>query len=168
MSHDHFGTQREPASEIRMLAENLPIVIVPMEVSFNDQGHLKIRWDRVSVDRLVVRVVDVVHFNVILREVVLVNTDLDSHGVLTDIRAVRVLYHALRQSLRRDRVLVDEVSWLDAVRATVALELTEVLRRELRRNLILAESTKPKPLIDNLVPPFFEMSLGRTSSTKAS
>ena len=121
MSHNCFCTEREPASEIRILAENLPIVIVPMEISFNDQGHLKISWDRIAVDRLVVRVVNVVNFNVILREVVLVYTDLDSHGILTDIRTVRVLYHALRQSLRCDCVLVDEMCGLDAVRATVAL-----------------------------------------------
>ena len=90
MSHLLHCTDREPASEIRMLAERLLIIVIPVEIGLDNQRHLKVGGDRVAVNRLVIGVVDVVNLDLILSEVVFVHTRLDSHRVLANAGTVSV------------------------------------------------------------------------------
>ena len=121
-----------------MLAESLSVVVVPMEVSIDDQWNLHVAWYGVAVDRLVVRVVYVVHFDLVLREVVFIDTRLHSHRIFTNISTIAVLDRILRQSLGCDRMLVNKLGRCHAFWFSIADQLTEVFRAEFRLNLAIA------------------------------
>ena len=136
MSHLLHCADREPASEIRMLAERLLIIVIPVEIGFDNQRYLKVGGDRVAVNRLVIGVVDVVNLDLILSEVVFVHTRLDSHRVLAYAGTVSVFDGGLWQRLCRNGVLVDELGGYITASSTVAVELTELFRAKLRHDLI--------------------------------
>ena len=121
---DLFIVKSETACEVRILVEHFLVIILPMEVCVNQKRHLQVSWHSIRVQLFVLRVIDIVNLNIIFGEARSVNTDLDRHGILTDIRTISIKHLALRQSLRSDRVLVDKLSRGSAWCLIIAKQVT--------------------------------------------
>jgi len=66
LSHDLLVSKSETTGEVGVLAELLLVVILPEEVCSNKKRNLHVAGHRVSVDTLVLGVVDVVNFDLVL------------------------------------------------------------------------------------------------------
>ena len=129
----HLGlvAQRELAREVGILSKHLLVIVLPVEVSLDDQGHLQVARHRITINLLVLWVVDVVHLDVVVGETAAIDTHLDCHGVFLDVSAVLVLDDGLGQALSDNGVLVDEGGRLQARRLVVTHQLTIPLRAKL-------------------------------------
>jgi hypothetical protein len=77
-------THCESASEVGVLEELLGVVVVPMEVGLNHEGHLEVPGHTISVDRNVFWVIDVVHLELVVRELTAINSNIHSHAIVAN------------------------------------------------------------------------------------
>ena len=110
LSDNLVSIQSELASEVGVLAKHLFVIVLPEEVGLDEKRDLHVARDGVLTDLLVLWVVDVVNLDVVLRVVVLIDACLNSHWVFADVSTGRIVDRALRQTLSRHRVLIDELS----------------------------------------------------------
>ena len=85
-----------------------------MEVCLNEDGNLHVLWYRVSVQMLVLRVINVIDLNLVLREARTIDADFDYHGILADVHTVSVFDDGLGVTHCGHRVLIHELCSLSA------------------------------------------------------
>ena len=106
---DLMAVESELAREVGVLAKHLLVIVLPEEVGLNEKRNLHVARDRVPVDLLVLRVVNVVNLDVVLCVVVLIDACLDGHWVFADVATRRIVDNALRQTFGRHGVLINEL-----------------------------------------------------------
>lgn len=109
----HFGViQSETAGKVGKLEEHLFVVTIPEEICLDQQRNLHVARHRATIDLPILRVIDVVDFDLVFSKAVTIDRDLNGHRVLADALTIGGISNAvLRQTLRLDRVLVEELGW---------------------------------------------------------
>ena len=138
LSSDLLVSEGETAGKVSVLGELFLVVVGPIEVSIDKKRDLHVTGHRVSVDTLVLRVVDVEYFNLVLSVAGSVDADFNRHCVFSDVCSILIIDHALWKTLSCDGVLVNELGGSDTGSVAVADKFSLSLSAELGVNLTIA------------------------------